>query len=194
MSECFLSRRGQGHVSNFYILDLENFATASRRYTGDIHNSTVVGLFMTPIRQWKRHGWVHMFITQCPHYNLQLHNFDLFRTRRTSSLCTCVGDWQDFNWYYASRGPSAIAELLVWTRVHVHTTRLITITWLNNDNYICLISNWIRSLLVRTRSSAIAEGPRDASCQLKSFQQPRNTAETTYTTSPDQIDGMKLDI
>jgi len=34
-------------VSNFYIVDLENFATASRRYTGDIHNSTVVGLFMT---------------------------------------------------------------------------------------------------------------------------------------------------
>ena len=33
--------------SYFYIVDLENFATASRRYTGDIHNSTVVGLFMT---------------------------------------------------------------------------------------------------------------------------------------------------
>jgi len=28
-------------------VDLENFATASRRYTGDIHNSTVIGLFMT---------------------------------------------------------------------------------------------------------------------------------------------------
>ena len=56
MSECSLSGRGQGHVSNFYIVDLENFATASRRYTGDIHNSPVVGLFMTPIGQWKRHG------------------------------------------------------------------------------------------------------------------------------------------
>jgi len=51
MSECSLSGRGQGHMSNFYIVDLENFATASGRYTGDIHNSTVVGLFMTPIRQ-----------------------------------------------------------------------------------------------------------------------------------------------
>ena len=49
MSECSLSGRGQVHVSNFYIVDLENFATASRRYTGDIHNSTVVGLFMTRI-------------------------------------------------------------------------------------------------------------------------------------------------
>jgi len=51
ISECSLSGRGQGHVSNFYIVDLENVATASLRYTGDIHNSTVVGLFMTPIRQ-----------------------------------------------------------------------------------------------------------------------------------------------
>jgi len=47
---------------------------------------------------------------------------------------------------------------------------------------------------LHTRSSAIAEGPRDASCQLKSCQLPRNSAETTYTTSPDQIDGMKLEI
>ena len=28
MSEFSLSGRGQGHVSNFYIVDLENFATA----------------------------------------------------------------------------------------------------------------------------------------------------------------------
>jgi len=58
MSECSLSGRGQGHVSKFYIVDLENFATASRRYTGvltgDIHNSPVVGLFMAPIGQWNR--------------------------------------------------------------------------------------------------------------------------------------------
>jgi len=47
MSECFLSGRGQGNVSNFYTVDLENFATARRRYTCAIHNSTVVGLFMT---------------------------------------------------------------------------------------------------------------------------------------------------
>ena len=46
MSECSLNERGQGHVSNFCIVDLENFATASRRYTGDMHNSTVVGLFI----------------------------------------------------------------------------------------------------------------------------------------------------
>ena len=47
MSECSLSGRGRGHVSNFYIVDLEN-STASRRYSDDVHKSSVVGLFMTP--------------------------------------------------------------------------------------------------------------------------------------------------
>jgi len=51
MSECSLSGRGQGYVSNFYIVDLENFTTASRRLTGDIHNSSVIGLFVTPLAQ-----------------------------------------------------------------------------------------------------------------------------------------------
>jgi len=31
MSECSLCGRGQGHLSNLYIVDLENVATASRR-------------------------------------------------------------------------------------------------------------------------------------------------------------------
>ena len=41
-----------------------------------------------------------------------------------------------------------------------------------------------------TTSSAIAEGPRDASCQLKSCQSPRNCAEATCT----KIEVMKLDV
>jgi len=44
-----------------------------------------------------------------------------------------------------------------------------------------------------TRRSAIAEGPRDASCQLKSCQLPRNSAETTCMTSPEKIEVMKLE-
>jgi len=47
--------------------------------------------------------------------------------------------------------------------------------------------------LKHTRSSAIADGPRDASCQLKSCRLPRNSAETTCTTSPEQIEVMKLE-
>jgi len=72
MSECFLGGRGQGHVSNFYTVHLENFATANRQYTGDIHNSTVVGLFMT----------------HCLPLNLQLNTIGLVRTCRISSFCT----------------------------------------------------------------------------------------------------------
>ena len=72
MSECFLSGRGQSHVSNFYIVDLENFTTASRRYTRDIYDSTVVGLFMT----------------HCLQLSLQLHIIGLVRTCRISSFCT----------------------------------------------------------------------------------------------------------
>jgi len=71
-SECFLSGRGQVHVSNLYIVDLENFATASLRYTGDIHKSTVVGLFMT----------------HCLQLNLQLHTIGLIRTCHINSFCT----------------------------------------------------------------------------------------------------------
>ena len=33
---------------------LRKFCHSKSWYSGDIHNSTVVGLFMTPIRQWKR--------------------------------------------------------------------------------------------------------------------------------------------
>ena len=52
----------------------------------------------------------------------------------------------------------------------------------------------VRAVLKKmTRSSAIAEGPRDASCQLKSCQLPRNSAETTCTTSPEQIEVIKLE-
>jgi len=45
----------------------------------------------------------------------------------------------------------------------------------------------------KTKSSAIAEGPRDAQCQLKSCQLPRNSAQTTCTTSPEQIKVIKLE-
>jgi len=48
---------------------------------------------------------------------------------------------------------------------------------------------------METRSSAIAEGQglHDVSCQLKFCQLSRNSAETTCTTSPEQIEVMKLE-
>ena len=93
MSECSLS--GRGHVSNFYIVDLENFATASRPYTGDIHNSAVVGLFITPTDNESDSKAsrlsAHVYYTSA-HLNSPTNNFDLFRTCRTSSFCTVA--WQ----------------------------------------------------------------------------------------------------
>jgi len=116
ISECSLSGRGHGHVNNFYIVDLENLATASRRYTGDIHNSIVVGLFMTPIRQWKRISRVMVECTCLLH--IASNKTSNFITSICSGLVVQVvsallhSNWQDFNWHQlhqASRGPSAIA-------------------------------------------------------------------------------------
>ena len=98
ISEWFLSGRGQCHVSNFYIVDLENFAAASRRYTGDTHNSTVSGLFMTPetmgaesVASWLS-AHCTLSITHCLRLNLQLYTINLVRICRISSFCTVA--WQ----------------------------------------------------------------------------------------------------
>jgi len=95
MSEFSLSGRCQGHVSNFYIVDLENFAKTSSRYRVDIHNSSVVSFYDTyrTVKATRsRHSLVHISITHCLQLNLQLHNNDLVRTCRTSSFCTVA--WQ----------------------------------------------------------------------------------------------------
>jgi len=96
MSECSLCGRGQGHVSNFYIVHLENFATAIVGIQLISTTRSVVGLFVTPIRQWKR---LDRVVVECTcllhislHCNPPLHNFNLFRTCRTSSSCTVA--WQ----------------------------------------------------------------------------------------------------
>ena len=98
MSECSLSERGQGHVSNFYIVDFENFATASRRYTGDIHNLTVVGLFMTPDTMGADSvaSWLSAHCLSPLRLNLQLHTIDLVMTCRISSFCTVAGQLARF--------------------------------------------------------------------------------------------------
>jgi len=70
MTGCPLSGRGQGHVSNFYILDLENFVTASRRCTGVIN---VDGQLMDYTYDGKVHrGWMHKFIIRWSTVTLQL--------------------------------------------------------------------------------------------------------------------------
>ena len=51
----------------------------------------------------------------------------------------------------------------------------------------------LNSCPILKRSSSIAVVPRDASCQLKSCQSPRNSAETTCMTSSEQIEVIKLE-
>ena len=63
-------------------------------------------------------------------------------------------------------------------------------------HHTCLTAScttWVSWYQKCTRNLAIAEGPRDGSCQLRSCQLPRNSAETTCTTSPEQIEVMKLE-
>jgi len=111
-----------------------------------------------------------------------------------------------FNWHVASRGPSAIVEGPRDRQTLTTGTPLIQIdTFSGVETGGSMNRGPERGHKIRqennkpsyfwTRSSAIAEGPRDASCQLKSCQLPLNSAETIGpTTSIDQIDGMKLEI
>ena len=96
MSECSLSGRGHGHVSNFYIVDFKKFRHSKlpvcRWYTQLDRRRFVYYSYKTMKATRTLHGWVHMFITHRSTLTLQLHNFDLFRTCRTNSFCTVA--WQ----------------------------------------------------------------------------------------------------
>ena len=94
MSECFVSGCGQGHVRNYYIVDLENFATASRRcrwYTQLDRRRFVYDTHNTMDASRSRHGWVHMFISHRPTLTLHSSNF-ITSICRTSIFCTVA--WQ----------------------------------------------------------------------------------------------------
>ena len=67
-------------------------SSVCRWYTQLNHCRFVYDTYRTTEAIWSRHGWVHMFITHQPTVTLQLHNFDLFMTCRTSSFCTVA--WQ----------------------------------------------------------------------------------------------------
>ena len=164
MSECSLSGRGQGHVSNFYIVNLKNFVTASLRYTGDIHNSTVVGLFMT----------------HCLQLNLQLHTISLVRTCRISSFCTVA-------WYLArllltrriarSLGDSwASCSQQRWTLAKMPNSRLESL-WSGNCMQLacCIIPN--SSTQSRRAGLMLVIGPacmhlKHSSCRMPRWQTP----------------------
>jgi len=62
MTNCPLSGHGQGHVSNLYIVDFENFATASRRSTG-VMNELLDGRLVDYTYNGRaRRGWMHTLL------------------------------------------------------------------------------------------------------------------------------------
>jgi len=106
-----------------------------------------------------------------------------------------------------------IFQAIVWWHVMINK---LSQTYQNKAKNLCTICVWLTQNLLsiqpvwqphyriiwkfyelcyqrleKTRSSAIAEGPRDASCQFK-FANCHTSAETTCTTSPKQIKVMKL--
>ena len=66
--------------------------SAYRWYPHLVRGRIVYDTYRTMEATRSRHGWVHMFITHWSTLTLQLHNFDLFRTCRTSSFYTVA--WQ----------------------------------------------------------------------------------------------------
>jgi len=78
-------------------------------------------------------GYFNMILLQIYHWVCHWKNFEnrlTFGEVMGKSLVSCFllthgvvsallrGNWQDFNWHDASRGPSAIAELLVFINCH----------------------------------------------------------------------------
>ena len=96
MSECSLSGRGQGHVSNFYIVDLENFlhskSSVYRWYTQLDRRRFVYDTWDNGSRLGRVMVECTLSITHCLRQNIQLHTIDLVRTCRRSSFCTVA--WQ----------------------------------------------------------------------------------------------------
>ena len=98
MTDCPPSGHGQGHVSNFYILDLENFATAILQCIGVINklvNSQLVDYTYDGRTRW----WMHKFVMCSSTVTLLFRFFSGFVVKVVPiMLCS---SWQDFDWHIA---------------------------------------------------------------------------------------------
>ena len=125
-------------ISTLWTRKFRHSKSSVYRWYPQLHRHRFVyDTYRTMKATWSRHGWVHMFITHCPTVTLQLHNFDLLRLCRTSIVSALLrGNWQDFNWQDASRGPSAIAELLV--KILSPAKWMIYLQWSDASQLKCL--------------------------------------------------------
>ena len=109
--------RGQGHVSNFYIVDLENFNTASQssvyRYYQQTRRRSACGLHLRRSSASWLNAQVCYTMVDCNLLTPLLRFFSGLVQVVPTLVCS---SWQDFDWHVASRGPSAVVELLVIIR------------------------------------------------------------------------------
>jgi len=95
MSECSLSGRDQSR-EQFLHCGFRQFrhrkSSVYSWYPQLVRGRFVYDIYRKMEATRSRHGWVHMFITHRPTVTLQVNNFHLFRTCRTSSFC--IVSWQ----------------------------------------------------------------------------------------------------
>jgi len=118
---CGLGKFGHGKSSVYRLYTQLD----RRRFVYDTYNTMKASRL--------RHGWVHLFITHCLHLNLQLHNFDLFRTCRTSSFCTVA--WQlarfQLTWRIAQSLGDSGASCLSYPSLHSLPFTFLFQDWLH---------------------------------------------------------------
>jgi len=90
MTDCPLNGRGQGHMSNLYILVLENFITASRLVYWCDNKLIDCQLVDCIYDDRASRGWMYKFIIHRLTVTLSLHYFDLFWISYTSFSYTAV--------------------------------------------------------------------------------------------------------
>jgi len=108
LASWWLSGRGQGHVSNFYLLDLENFATASRRCNQQTRRRSACGL--------------HLRRSSASWLNAQVY-YTLVYCNPLTPFWTCRIVSKIFDWHIASCGSRAsystylIMSLLMYRQI-----------------------------------------------------------------------------
>jgi len=119
-----------------------------------------------------------------------------------NDIWVSTSSWISSDSVTAARPLPRRAPDCIQPHTHTHRHRIDILTLNNSWNWdsptignkgVPKIATSYTIKLIFTRSSAIAKGSRDASCQLISCQLPRNSAETTCATSPEQIEVMKLE-
>ena len=112
MTDCPLSGRGQGHVSNLYIVDLGKSLVWATGVINELVDGRCADAWRYSV-SWLN-AQVYYTLVDCNPSNCITALCSGFVVHVVPALL--CRSWQDFHWHVASRGLSAIAELLVEIR------------------------------------------------------------------------------